>query len=158
MREGFRVNVVGYSPSLTPERAAKLSIGFCESLDRVLEQADIINLGVHLLPSTKNLISDREFDLMKSDAILINTSRGGVLDETALYRAITTKKIAGAACDVFVSEPPTKDNPLVGLDQVICTPHLGANTDEALRRVGVQMVEEIFAVLNGDTVRYTYHD
>lgn len=158
MKAGFRVNVVGCSPSLTAEKAEALGIGYCATLDDVLRQADIVSLGVHLLPTTANLISDREFDLMKPEAILINTSRGGVLDEAALYRAITEGKIAGAACDVFVSEPPKKgENPLVGLDQVLCTPHLGANTDEALRRVGVTMVEEIFTVLDGGQARYTYH-
>ena len=114
----------------------------------VLARADIVNVGVHLTKDTVNLIGAKELAAMKPTAILINTARGGVVDADALYQALTTGKIAGAACDVFTQEPPTKENPLVGLENFVATPHIGANTDEALRRVGVTMVEQIFAVMD----------
>ena len=157
MRDGFRVKAIGFSPSLTKEKAEKLGIGFCPSIEDVLKEADIVNIGVHLTAETAHLIGEREFSLMKPTAILVNTSRGGVVDEAALYNALTTGEIAAAACDVFESEPPTRENPLVGLHNFLATPHLGANTDEALRRVGMRMVEELFTVLSGGKAQYTYH-
>ena len=154
MQSGFGVKVIGCSPSLTAEKAEELGIGFCPTMQQVLQQADIVNVGVHLTPETQNLIGERELACMKPTAILINTARGGVVDAEALYKALTSGQIAAAACDVFVQEPPTKENPLVGLENFVATPHIGANTDEALRRVGVKMVEEIFAVMDGQQPTY----
>ena len=154
MRDGFRVRVIGCSPSLTQEKAEAMGIGYCASIPEVLEQADIVNIGVRLNESTQNLIGAAELAMMKPSAILINTARGGVLDETALYEALTHGTIAAAACDVFRREPPTVDTPLVGLENFIATPHLGANTDEALRRVGMKMVENLFRVLDGGTAEH----
>ena len=91
---------------------------------------------------------------MKPSATLINTARGGVVDEAALYEALTQGIIAAAACDVFCSEPPTTANPLVGLDNFIATPHLGANTEEALRRVGMAMAENLLQVLDGGSAEH----
>ena len=94
--------------------------------------------------------------LCKPTAVLVNASRGGVVDETALYAALKSGQLAAAACDVWECEPPTLENPLVGLPNVLATPHLGANPDDALRRVGIRMVEEIFTVLDGGQAEYTY--
>ena len=154
MKDGFGVKVIGYSPSLTAQKAGALGIGFCPTMREVLARADIVNVGVHLTKDTVNLIGAKELAAMKPTAILINTARGGVVDADALYQALTTGKIAGAACDVFTQEPPTKENPLVGLENFVATPHIGANTDEALRRVGVTMVEQIFAVMDGQEPDY----
>ena len=156
MQDGFGVKVIGYSPSFTGEEAEKLGIKRCGSVSEVLRQADVISLGVHLTPQTAHMISYGEFALVKPTAILINTSRGGVVDEAALYDALTTGKLAAAACDVWAQEPPTRRSPLVGLDNLLATPHLGANTDEALRRVGVTMARQIFDALDGKEVPYTY--
>ena len=154
MRDGFRVQVIGYSPSLTDERATELGIGYRASVREVLEQADIVNIGVRLNASTRNLIGAAELAAMKPSATLINTARGGVVDEAALYEALTHGIIAAAACDVFCSEPPTTANPLVGLDNFIATPHLGANTEEALRRVGMAMAENLLQVLDGGSAEH----
>ena len=154
MKDGFGVKVIGYSPTLTAEKAGALGIGFCPTMREVLARADIVNVGVHMTKDTVNLIGAKELTAMKPTAILINTARGGVVDADALYQALTTGKIAGAACDVFTQEPPTKENPLVGLENFVATPHIGANTDEALRRVGVTMVEQIFAVMDGQEPDY----
>ncbi|MDY3869216.1 MAG: hydroxyacid dehydrogenase [Pyramidobacter sp.] len=156
MKDGFGVSVIGYSPSLNDETAQKLGIRRCASVTDVMRDADIISVGVHLTPQTEHMISAAEFAAAKPTAVLINTSRGGVVDEAALYEALTTGKIAAAACDVWESEPPTRRNPLVGLDSVLATPHIGANTDEALRRVGLAMVRQIFDVLDGKQPRWTY--
>lgn len=155
-REGFRAEVIGFSPSLSEEKAARLGIGFCPSLTDLLRRADIVSIGTHLTASTANLIGEKELALMKPSAILINTARGGIVDEAALCAALRAGTIAAAACDVFALEPPSRENPLVGLPNFMATPHLGANTDEALRRVGVKMVDELFTVLDGGKAAYTY--
>ena len=154
LRDGFRMKVIGHSPSLTPEKAESLGIGYCGSNEEVLQKADIVNIGVRLTPETKGMIDKDALSLMKPTAVLINTARGGVIDETALYEALTNGMIAGAACDVFVSEPPTKANPLVGLDNFIALPHLGANTEEALYRVGIKAAENLLRALKGETPEY----
>ncbi len=149
-RDGFHSTIIGFSPSLTPGRASSMGIGYCASITQVLQQSDIVSLGVPLNAETHNLMNNCTLAMMKPSAILINTTRGGVVDEPALFHALTEGKIAGAACDVFCSEPPGKDNPLIGLSNFIATPHLGANTEEALRRVGLALVQELFTVMAGN--------
>ena len=154
MQRGFGVSVVGYSPSLTPEKAEQLGIGYAPSVEAVLQEADIVNIGVHRTPATENLIDRPQLQQMKPTAVLINTARGGVVNEEALYQALTAGEIAAAACDVFETEPPTRENPLVGLANFVATPHIGANTDEALRRVGMAVVEQIFRIMDGGEADY----
>ena len=156
MIHGFGCKVIGYDPFFPVEKAAEAGIARRNSPAEVVSEADVISLGVHLTESTAHMVNDELLSLCKPTAVLVNASRGGVVDEPALYRALTTGKLAAAACDVWESEPPTLDNPLVGLHNVLATPHLGANTDEALRRVGVRMVEDIFTVLDGGKAEYTY--
>jgi len=156
MINGFGCKVIGYDPFFPVEKATEVGIERKLSPEDVVAQADVISLGVHLTESTAHMVNDRLLALCKPTAVLVNASRGGVVDEAALYRALTTGKLAAAACDVWECEPPTLDNPLVGLPNVLATPHLGANTDEALRRVGVRMVEDIFTVLDGGSAEYTY--
>lgn len=153
---GFGCKVIGYDPYFPTEKAAELGIERRDTPEEVMAQADVISLGVHLSDSTANMINASRLALCKPTAVLVNASRGGVVDEQALYYALTHGQLAAAACDVWLSEPPTLENPLVGLPNVLATPHLGANTDEALRRVGVRMVEEIFTVLDGGKAEYTY--
>lgn len=150
LRDGLGMKVIGYSPSLTAERADRLGIGRCISVEEVLERSDVINVGVRLTPATRNLLDGRMFSHVKPGSILINTARGGVVDEQALFRALTDGTLGAAACDVFVSEPPTKENPLVGLPNFLATPHIGANTEEALFRVGNSVVTQVVKVLRGE--------
>ena len=156
MIQGFGCKVIGYDPFFPVEKAAEVGIERRDTPEEIMAQADVISLGVHLSDSTANMINTQRLALCKSTAVLVNASRGGVVDEQALYHALTSGQLAAAACDVWASEPPTLDNPLVGLPNVLATPHLGANTDEALRRVGVHMVEEIFTVLDGGEAEYIY--
>jgi len=156
MIHGFGCKVIGYDPYFPTEKAAEVGIARCETPEDVMRQADVISLGVHLTESTANMINAERLALCKPTAVLVNASRGGVVDEQALYEALKAGHLAAAACDVWLSEPPTLDNPLVGLPNVLATPHLGANTDEALERVGVRMVEDIFTVLDGGQAEHTY--
>ena len=117
-----------------------------ESLCR---QADILTLHVTMLPGNDNLIGRAQLALMKPDAILINTSRGEVLDAAALADAIRNQKLAGAALDVYWPEPPAADFPLLGFDNVLLTPHLAARTGTALENMS-WVVRDVIAVLNGD--------
>lgn len=156
MIQGFGCKVIGYDPYFPTEKAAEVGIERRETPEEVMAQADVISLGVHLSDSTANMINAQRLALCKPTAVLVNASRGGVVDEEALYHALKDGQLAAAACDVWRQEPPTLDNPLVGLPNVLATPHLGANTDEALERVGVKMVEEIFTVLDGGQAEHTY--
>lgn len=158
LKNGLGMKLVGYSPSLTEEKAKKLGIGRCGSVEEVFEQADVVNLGVHLNEQTENMITKEVLAHAKKGAILINTARGGVLNERDLYDALQSGVIAAAACDVFASEPPTGENPLVGLPNFLATPHIGATTEEALYRVGCSVVTQILDVLEGRRAAHEYEE
>jgi D-3-phosphoglycerate dehydrogenase len=154
LKNGFGVKVIGYDPFLTKERAEEFGITKYETIEELIADSDIVNISVPLTEGTRNLINEKSFDHFKPDAILINTARGGIVNEEALYGALKNGKLRGAACDVFVNEPPTGDNPLVSLANFIATPHVGANTEEALFRMGMTVVDEIFKVLDGKEPNY----
>ncbi|HXL05122.1 MAG TPA: phosphoglycerate dehydrogenase [Bacillota bacterium] len=117
-------------------------------LPELLSQSDYITVHVPLTEETHHLISHDQFETVKSSAILVNTSRGGIVDEEALYSALATKKLAGAALDVFEEEPPTK-SPLVELDNVVLTSHIGAHTREAVENMGRRAVSNLLDVFDG---------
>lgn len=154
LKNGFGVKVIGYDPFVSKERAEESGIKKYGTIEDLISNSDIINISVPLTEGTKNLIDEKHFDYFKPNTILINTSRGGIVNEKALYTALKNGKLRGAACDVFVNEPPTGENPLVGLDNFIATPHIGANTEEALYRMGMTVVDEIFKVLDGKDPDY----
>ncbi|WP_139489218.1 phosphoglycerate dehydrogenase [Brevibacillus dissolubilis] len=143
--KAFNMKVIGYDPYLTNERAEKLGVTN-GSVEDIVINADFITVHTPLTKETRYLISSREFEKMKQGVRLINCARGGIIDEKALYEAILTGKVAGVALDVFEVEPPV-DNPLVGLPQVITTPHLGASTIEAQENVAVDVSEELLHIL-----------
>lgn len=149
LKGAFGVEAVGYSRSLTPERAEALGIGYCTSVAEVFEKANIISVGVPLNSSTRNLVDAAALSHARPGAMLINTARGGVVDEAALYDALTNGTLAAAACDVLSQEPPTTANPLVSLPNFLATPHIGAATDEALSRVSNSTVRQVVDVLEG---------
>jgi D-3-phosphoglycerate dehydrogenase / 2-oxoglutarate reductase len=115
-------------------------------LGEMLPQADFITIHVPLTPHTKHMISTKEFNLMKTGVMLIDCSRGGVVDQEALYQALVSGKVAGAALDVFEEEPP-KNSKLLTLDNVIATPHIGAQTREAQLRASVQIAKAVIEAL-----------
>jgi D-3-phosphoglycerate dehydrogenase len=120
------------------------------SLDELLSSADIISIHLPFTPETKHLVSSKEFERMKDGVILINCARGGIVDEEALYEAIKSEKVAGAAMDVYEVEPPTpKTSKLLSLDNVVLTPHIGAATEEGQKRAGLIVADEVLKVLEG---------
>ncbi|MGB5285013.1 MAG: phosphoglycerate dehydrogenase [Polyangiales bacterium] len=150
--QGLKMKVIGVDPVMSSERAAELGIELVE-LDELLKRADFLTIHAPLTPETKNMISDDAFEKMKNSALLVNAARGGIVDEEALARAITDGKIAGAALDVFGKEPIDSGSPLLGLDNVLCTPHLGASTSEAQERVAVEIAEQAIGYLQQGIVK-----
>lgn len=126
----FGMRVVGYDPYFDPQRLAEVEVSLVERLCDLLSQSDFITVHTPLTDDTRGMIGRREFALMKPGARVVNCARGGIIDEEALYEALTSGKVAGAALDVFEQEPPT-GSPLLELPNVVVTPHLGASTEEA---------------------------
>ncbi len=144
-KHGFTMRCIGWSRSLTAEKAADLGIEYAGSIIDAVKSADFVVLGMALSKETRGMIGEKEFSAMKSGAILINTARGGLVDEEALRSALTKTEgaLGAAALDVVSDEPVTRENPLYQLPNVILTPHIGANTEEAVYRVGMACVEGI---------------
>ncbi len=113
----------------------------------MLRQADFITIHVPLTPRTYHMISTKEFSMMKDGVMIIDCSRGGVVDQEALYQALVSGKVAGAALDVFEEEPPPKNSKLLALDNVIATPHIGAQTHEAQMRASIQIAQQVIKML-----------
>ena len=150
----FNMDIIAYDPYVPKEKADQLGYTKVEKLDEVLRESDYVVICVPLTKETANLIGVRELALMKTDAFLVNSSRGGIVDEVALYDCLMKGKIAGAALDVFSQEPPPADHPLLGLDNFIATPHVGGMTAEAMRRMAITVAEEILRVLRGERPKY----
>lgn len=149
-RKGFDMEVIGWSRSLTEEKARRMDMAYAGSMAKVFQKADVIVVGVALTPETRHLIGREQFAQMNPKAMLINTTRGAVLDEQALYESLAKGEIGGAACDVFAEEPISAGHPLLALDNFVAAPHLGANTEEALRRVGMAVVQGVLNRLDGN--------
>ena len=150
--QGFGMRVVAFDPYLTREAAAKMKIELV-TLDELLSLADFITVHTPMTPETKNIINKDAFAKMKNGVRIINCARGGLVNETDLYDAIKSGKVAGAALDVFVQEPIPTDHPLLSLDQVVCTPHLGASTAEAQVNVAVAIAEQLKDFFTSGTIR-----
>jgi D-3-phosphoglycerate dehydrogenase len=143
----FKVEVLYYDVVARPELEAE-SNAQRVGLKELLRRADYVTLHVPLIPNTRGLLGERELALMKPTALLVNTSRGQVVDESALTEALTSKRIAGAGLDVFWTEPLPADSPLLSLQNVLLTPHMAAHTEEALRNMSL-VSKDIVAVLEG---------
>ncbi|MDH3360526.1 MAG: phosphoglycerate dehydrogenase, partial [Desulfobulbaceae bacterium] len=149
---GLHMKVIAFDPHMPKELVEKMGIELV-SLDELCKRSDFISVHVPLTKETKHVVSTKEFKAMKKDARFIDCARGGVVDEKALYVALTTGEIAGAALDVFEVEPTNLENcPLLALDNFICTPHLGASTAEAQENVAVAIAEQMSDYLNNGTV------
>lgn len=150
---GLKMNVIAYDPFLTKEAAEKLGVELV-SLDELLQRADFITIHTPLTPDTKDLINKDTFSKTKPGLILINCARGGVANEKDITEAVSEGKLAGAAFDVYVNEPPEEGNPLLTLDEnVVFTPHLGASTEEAQTKVGLAIAEQVADFLVNDVVK-----
>lgn len=148
--KGQRMKVIAYDPFLSEERAQELGVTK-GTVDEVCAAADFITVHTPLLPETRNLINKERFAIMKDGVRIINCARGGIINEDDLYDAIVAKKVAGAALDVFITEPAT-DHPLLTLPEVIATPHLGASTIEAQESVAVDVSNDIIKFFKTGTV------
>ena len=138
---GMKMKVIAYDPYLSDERALNLGVEKVE-LDELMRRADFITLHTPLTDKTRNIINAESLALTKKGVRLINCARGGLIDEAALFEALKSGRVAGAALDVFVTEPAT-ESPLFGLHNVVCTPHLGASTTEAQENVALQIAEQM---------------
>lgn len=151
--QGLHMKIVAYDPFMPAELVEKLGAEMLD-LNEVARRADFITVHTPLTKDTHHLLSTEFFDNMKEDAMFVDAARGGVVDEEALYKALVDKKIAGAALDVFEKEPTNLENcPLLGLDNFICTPHLGASTSEAQENVAVAIAEQMADYLLKGAVR-----
>jgi len=150
--KGFDMNVVAYDVVQNARLAGELGIEY-RSKAEILKEADFVTLHLPLNADTTGFIGEAELKSMKKNAILVNTSRGGIVDEKALYTALNEGQIAGAALDVFEKEPPGK-SPLTELDNFIGSPHIGGITTEAIAGIGMTVARDVVAVLKGETPKY----
>ncbi|WP_159498468.1 phosphoglycerate dehydrogenase [Microbacterium sp. 18062] len=152
--QAFEVRVVAYDPYVTSARAQQLGVELLP-LDELLAQSDFISIHMPKTPETTGMIGVEQLRRMKPTAFVVNVARGGLIDEEALFEALTTGEIAGAGLDVFTSEPPAEGGTaarLLGLPNVVVTPHLGASTDEAQEKAGVSVARSVRLALEGDLV------
>jgi D-3-phosphoglycerate dehydrogenase / 2-oxoglutarate reductase len=140
--KAFGMKLIGFDPYISPEAAVKLGVRLM-TLDKVCEEADFITVHAALTPTTHNLVSTAQFNMMKPTVMIVNCARGGIIDEAAWAEALRTKRIAGSAIDVFEQEPLPKDSPFLGLSNAVLTPHLGASTKEAQEKVSIEMAEHV---------------
>ena len=146
---GFDMQVLAYDPYVDADAAQEAGITLV-NLETLLRRADFISLHMPLTDETRHIIGPAELALMKPSAILVNTARGGLVDETALYETLVNNRIAGAALDVFEAEPLSNENRLLELDNLLCSPHVAGQTEESLLRMSVGAAENILRVFRGE--------
>ena len=148
--QSFGMRILGHDPYLPAELQATFKewVEFCD-LERLLRESDVVSLHIPFSSDTQKLIRDRELGWMKPDAFIVNTSRGGVIDEAALIRCLKEKRIAGAGLDVFAHEPLEKESPLKELDNVILTAHTAALTRECVVRQAVDAAKAVIEIQRG---------
>ena len=150
---GFGMRVIAFDPFVSSDRAKEMGVDVMPTLEALLVQSDFVSIHLPRSPETENLIGEHELSLMKPGARLINTARGGIVNEDALAKALESGHLGGAALDVFAVEPTT-DSPLFAYDNVVVTPHLGAATKEAQDKAGVTVAEMVLLALKGEFVPY----
>lgn len=149
----FGMQVIGYDPYIKGLPA----ITIYEDIEEVFRRADFISLHIPLTDETKNMVATKLLSLMKPTSYIVNTARGGIINETALAEALKENRIAGAALDVLESEPPQADNPLLSLKNVILTPHIAALTRECSARVAHEAVRGIIEYLKGNMPQFVFN-
>jgi|TARA_B110001454_G_scaffold39672_1_gene39038 D-3-phosphoglycerate dehydrogenase len=148
----FKMKIVAFDPYVTQERAEILGVELIEMKD-LLERSDFLTLHTPGLADGKPLLGKEQFDQMKPGIRIVNCARGSLIDDTALIEAIQSKKVARAALDVYHKEPLDLDSPLLQVDEIICTPHLGASTGEAQEKVAISICDQIIDFLKYGNVR-----
>ncbi len=152
MAHGLNMKILGYDPLSAPKDAEQLGVEVTDKLERIFRESDFITIHVPRNPQTLNMIGADQLAMMKPTVRLVNCARGGIINEDALYEALSKKKIAGAALDVFSSEPP-QDLRFAALDNCIVTPHLGASTEEAQVEVAVEAAEILLDAIKNGPIR-----
>jgi D-3-phosphoglycerate dehydrogenase len=150
--QAFGMNVIAWSPNLTPERCKEVGVGYA-SKEELFSNADIVTIHVVLSQRSRGLVGREDLARMKPTAYLVNTARGPIVDEAALLETLQQRSIAGAGIDVYSVEPLPVDHPFRKLDNMVLTPHLGYVTEDGFRNHYSQMVEGIGAWLKGEPVR-----
>jgi D-3-phosphoglycerate dehydrogenase len=150
---GLQMKVLAYDPYLAKDSYSGPAI-LIDSLETLLKQADFLSLHVELTPETRHLIDGPKLDMVKATCRLVNTSRGAVIDEEALVRALEAGRLAGAALDVFEEEPLPADHPLLSAPNTLLTPHISSSTSESLERMSVQAAQGVLDVFQGVKPRY----
>lgn len=148
--KAFEMQVIVYDPFITKETADAMGVEI-KSFEQVLQESDFLTFHLPLRPETRHMIGAKEFAMMRPGVRVLNVARGGIIDEQALYDAIKSGQVAGAGIDVW-EEEPLKSSPLLELDQVIPTPHLGASTAEAQINVAIDVAHDIIRCLKGEAV------
>lgn len=147
--KGFSMKIYYYDVAHRPDLEKELGVEYLE-LEKLLRVSDFISIHVPLTPETRHMISERELKLMKNTAILVNTSRGPVVDEKALLKALREGWIAGAGLDVFEEEPLPPDHPFISLPNVVLTPHIGSASHDTRNKMAEYAAEGIIKVLKGE--------
>lgn len=150
----FNMDVLIYDPYASKEKVAQAGFRKIEKLDDLLGVSDYIVICVPLTKETANLIGARELGLMKPTSYLVNSSRGGIIDEAALFDFLSKGRLAGAAIDTFKEEPPTPKNPLLSLENFIATPHTAGVTNESMKRIAETMIDDVLKVLHGERPKF----
>ncbi len=150
--KGLGMKVIAYDPPISHEAAAKLGVELV-SLDELYSRSDVVTVHVPKTKETTGMLDQAAFAKMKPGVLLINAARGGIIDEADLYAALDSGQVGGAALDVFVEEPPPDDHPLLSHERLICTPHLGASTEQAQVNVSVAVAEQVRDYLLEGVVR-----
>jgi D-3-phosphoglycerate dehydrogenase/(S)-sulfolactate dehydrogenase len=148
----LKMRVVAYDPFITAEAAAKLGATLVD-LDALWREADVVSLHIPLTDQTRNLVNATALAKMRKGAILVNCARGGIVDEAALAEALASGHLGGAALDVFDKEPPAPDHPLLRAENFVCTPHIGASTEEAQSAVAIAIAEQLALYLGQGLVK-----
>jgi len=151
--QAFGMKVIAADPYVPAEAAAELDVKLVD-FERLLQQADYVSIHAPLTPETHHLFNANAFKLMKSEALLVNTARGPLVDVEALATALDQGQLAGAALDVMPVEPPPVDSPLLGRDNVIITPHTGFYSEQALLDLQTKAATDLARVLSGKSPRY----
>ncbi len=149
-RLAFNMNVLAYDPCVTDAYLINVGARRAANLEELLTHADFVTVHCPLTPETQDIIGEKELQSMKPSAYLFNTARGGIVNEQALVKALDKGWIQGAAVDATVMEPPGQDHPLVTHEKILVTPHIAANSDEAMSKMAVMAAQEILRVLNGE--------
>jgi D-3-phosphoglycerate dehydrogenase len=151
---GFEMDIVAYDPYVSDDIFDLMGVKRCYELDELLGYADFVTLHVPLTGETHHMIDEKKFANMKNEAIIINTCRGKVINEKALYNALKNNIISGAGVDVLEAEPPERDNPLLRCENIVVTPHVAWYSEDSVERLKNQGMDEVVRVLNGKRSRY----